>query len=418
MPALECTCGRPFRSETDLKQHRKAKSRFICRRCNKCLASVESLKEHKAFQATCWENPFKDMQWRCNDCSAVFESRAASNQHVQATGHATEFRCRDCNKGFKSEKSLLDHLGATGHATEFRCCDCNKGFKSEKSLLDHLGAKDHGTPVAKPQTRKEAKEDRECKECNRTFKNFKALQQHLDSVIHRPISNLTCMAGKICGVECNAHFRSPSALVAHMENGTCRSGMNRQKLNRLVLMQDSEHLITSSDGSFESLGWASLENEPDLSSSGIMTPSTDSGEGVMLTPSSSQMDLMSLAGRDFTGFDLSDTDSDCTELPADGIYLCPLCPNSLRRFNGRKALEQHMQSPAHMSKIFHCPSILFQGNSGKSKPSMKKFSTISGLVAHIESGACRGGNAGLRTVMQYMEERLEDMGMSFKLLSI
>lgn len=390
MPALECTCGRPFRSETDLKQHRKAKSRFICRRCNKCLASVESLKEHRAFQATCWEYPLKDMQWRCNDCGATFESRAASNQHVQATGHATEFRC----------------------------CDCNKGFKSEKSLLDHLGAKDHGTPVAKPQKRKEPKEDRECKECSRTFKNVKALQQHLESVIHRPISNLTCMAGKICGVECNAHFRSPSALVAHMENGTCRSGMNRQKLNRLVLMQDSEHLITSSDGSFESLGWASLENEPDLSSSGIMTPSTDSGEGVMLTPSSSQMDLMSLVVRDLTGLDLSDTDSDCTELPADGIYLCPLCPNSLRRFNGRKALDQHMQSPAHMSKIFHCPLILFQGNSGKSKPSMKKFSTISGLVAHIESGACRGGNAGLRTVMQYMEERLEDMGISFKLLSV
>ncbi|KAL6797702.1 hypothetical protein GGI42DRAFT_82379 [Trichoderma sp. SZMC 28013] len=392
MPALECTCGRPFRSEADLRQHRRAKSRFICRRCNKCLVSVESFKEHKAFQATCWENPLKDMQWRCNDCGAVFESRAASNQHVQVTGHATEFRC----------------------------CDCNKGFKTEKALMDHLGAKDHGTPVAKPQKATQPKEHRECKECNRTFKNVKALQQHLDSVIHHPISNLTCMAGKICGVECNAHFRNPSALVAHMESGTCPSGMDRQKLNRLVLMQDSENLITSPDGNFESLGWASLENEPEpeLSCSGVMTPSTDSSEGVMLTPSSSQMDLITLIGRDFAGLDLSDTDSDCTELPADGIYLCPLCPRSKRRFHGRRALEQHMQSPAHKPKIFHCPSILFQGISEKSRPSMKKFSTISGLVAHIESGACRGGNAGLRTVMQYMEERLEDMGISFKLLSV
>ncbi|PNP49429.1 hypothetical protein THARTR1_09751 [Trichoderma harzianum] len=331
----------------------------------------------------------KDMQWRCNDCGAVFESRAASNQHVQATGHAAEFRC----------------------------CDCNKGFKSEKALLDHLGAKDHGAPVAKPQKAKEVKEYRECKECDRTFKNNKALQQHLDSVIHRPISNLACMAGKICGVECKAHFRSPSALVAHMESGTCRSGMNRQKLNRLVVMHDTENLITSSDSSFETLGWASLENEPEPESScsGVMTPSTDSGSGVMLTPRSSQMDLMSLSGSEW---DLSDTDSNCTELPANGIYLCPLCPRSKRRFNGRKALEQHMHSLAHKPKIFHCPSLLFQGKSGKSRPSMKKFSTISGLVAHIESGACRGGNAGLRTVMQYMEERLEDMGMSFKLLSI
>ncbi|KAL7916364.1 hypothetical protein GGI35DRAFT_35963 [Trichoderma velutinum] len=393
MPSLECTCGRPFRDEKDLKQHRKARSRYICRRCNKCLPSIASFVEHQTLRATCWENPLKDMLWRCNDCGAVFDSRAASSQHLQVTGHATEFRC----------------------------CDCNKGFKTENALMAHLEAKDHGTPLAKSGKEKgpkEPKENRECKECNRTFKNGKALKQHQDSVIHRPISNLTCMAGKICGVECNAHFRNPSALVAHMESGTCRSGMDRQKLNRLVLMQDDEHLITSSDGSFESLGWASLENEPESSCSGVMTPSTDSGEGVLLTPSSSQMDLMSLVGRGWAGLDSSDTESDCTELPADGIYLCPLCPGSKRRFYGRRALEQHMQSPAHTPKIFHCPSILFQGKSGKSKPSMKKFSTLSGLVAHIESGKCRGGNAGLRTVMEYMEGRLEDMGISFKLLSI
>jgi hypothetical protein len=68
--------------------------------------------------------------------------------------------------------------------------------------------------------------------------------------------------------------------------------------------------------------------------------------------------------------------------------------------------------------MFHCPSILFQGKSGKAKPSMKHFSTVSGLVSHIESGSCRDGNAGLKLVMEHMEERLEEMGISFKLLGV
>lgn len=209
-------------------------------------------------------------------------------------------------------------------------------------------------------------------------------------------------------------------MVAHMENGSCRSGMDRQKLNRLILAQDSDNLITSSSGIFEISGWASLENgEGSASCSGAMTPSTDSDEGAILTPGSSQIDLVSLVGRRLAGPASSDAESCCTDLPADGVYLCPLCPETTtRRFFGRIALEQHMESAAHTPKMFHCPSLLFPGESGKAKPSMQHFSTVSGLVAHIESGACSGGSAGLRKVMQYMEGRLEEMGISFKLLNI
>ncbi|KAL7928497.1 ribosomal protein L11, N-terminal domain-containing protein [Trichoderma chlorosporum] len=388
MPSLECTCGSQFRNENDLKQHRRAKSHYICNRCNKCLGTTLGYMEHEPLRATCSENPVKDMQWRCNDCGAVFDSLNASNRHVRLTGHATEFRC----------------------------CDCNRSFKTEYALQDHL--KHHDDNV-KPRPKPVAKQP-ECKTCDRKFKNDTALRQHLNSVIHRPICDLACMAGSLSGVECKARFRNPSAMVAHMESGTCRSGMDRRKLNQLVLLQDNENLITSASDKFEALSLAGLETEEESSScSGIMTPSTDSDEeGVLLTPSSSQLDLMSLVERGLAEFGLSDAESVCLELPADAIYLCPLCPGSSRRFRGRRALEQHMQSAAHSPKMFHCPSLLYQGQSGAAGPSMQRFSTISGLVAHIESGACRGGNASLRTVMGYMEGRLEDMGISFKLLSM
>ncbi|KAL7808061.1 hypothetical protein V8C44DRAFT_162503 [Trichoderma aethiopicum] len=388
MSSIVCSCDRAFSSEKGLRDHRKAVAAHICPDCNRCLRTNKSLQRHRARSSpACGQNPLKNIgNWRCNDCGEMFDSRAALKAHVRVAEHAAEFRC----------------------------CDCNKDFKDYIALKCHLRDKVHVRPPVKPQT-----QQARCGDCDRTFRTKAALRQHLASVIHCPISNLPCLAGKLCGAKCSTHFRSPSAMVAHMESGSCSSGMDRERLNRLILLQDRDNLITSASGIAELSGWASLEDEDGSpSQSGVMTPSTESGEGAMLTPSSSQLDLASLVGQRLAMSECSDSESICTELAEDAIYLCPLCPNSKRRFVGRTALEQHMHSAAHTPKVFHCPSLLFQAESRGTKSSMKHFSTLSGLVAHIESGACRGGNSGLRTVMQYMEDRLEEMGISFKLLGI
>ncbi|KAL7788726.1 hypothetical protein V8C37DRAFT_387862 [Trichoderma ceciliae] len=387
MSSLECTCGRPFGSEQALRDHRKSVAQYICGLCNKCLLRSSSLREHRASSVpACGQKRLDDGSWRCNDCRAQFNSQAA----------------------------LRSHLQSTGHAVEFRCCDCNKSFQTANALNAHLKNKTHATPVAEPKTKPLRPR---CKDCDRTFNSDHSLRQHLKSTIHCPISDLTCMAGKICG--CDARFRSPSAMVAHMESGSCRSGMDRQKLNRLILVQDCDNVITNSSGIFEYTGWAKLENgEESTSCSGVMTPSTDSEETVILTPSDSQLSLASIVERRLVGRASSRRESDCTELSEPKFLFCPLCPNTKRPFSTRTGLEHHMRSPAHTPKMFHCPSILYEGISGKAKPKMKQFSTVSGLVAHIESGACRGKKAGLRTVMEYMEERLDEMGISFKLLGI
>ncbi|ETS03445.1 hypothetical protein M419DRAFT_75469 [Trichoderma reesei RUT C-30] len=388
MSSIACSCNRAFGSEQRLRDHRKSVAAHICPDCNRCLRTRKSLLQHRALSSpTCGQTPLKSIgSWRCNECGELFESQAA----------------------------VQEHLRDPKHATDFRCCDCDKDFKNYIALNDHLKNKVHVKKPAKPQP-----QPARCEDCDRTFRTKAALKQHLKSVIHCPISNLPCLAGKLCGAKCNTHFRSPSAMVAHMESGSCSSGMDRKKLNRLIHLQDRENLITSSSGLAELSGWAGLEDEEDSPShSGVMTPSTESGDGVLLTPSSSQLDLASLVGQRLAVSEDSDSESICTELAADAIYLCPLCPNSKRRFVGRTALEQHMHSPAHTPKVFHCPSLLFQAKSRGNEPSMRHFSTLSGLLAHIESDACRGGKSGLRTVMSYMEERLEAMGISFKFLGI
>ncbi|EHK42821.1 hypothetical protein TRIATDRAFT_300854 [Trichoderma atroviride IMI 206040] len=390
MHPLACTCGRRFKKEQDLRAHRSSVRRYICSQCNLCLRTKHEFGQHKASSLpACDEKWMKDMVWYCNDCDAKFDDQDALRQHTTTVRHAVEFGC----------------------------CDCNKSFKNFNALNQHLRDKVHEKrPVVKKLHR--------CEECDRLFVNAAALDQHLQSTVHRPISNLTCMAGKICGVECNARFKSPSAMIAHMESGSCQSGMNRQKLNRLILVQDNDHLITSSSGIFEYSGWASLENEDEsVTFSGVMTPSTDSDEGVLLTPSSSQIDFGSLVEgqltrRSSSGIETESTTSDSTELSQPKYFFCPLCPDTKRPFLTRLSLEMHMGSAAHTPKMFHCPSILFSGEAGKAHREMKNFSTISGLVAHIESGVCQGEKAGLRTVMEYMEQRLEEMGISFKLLSL
>lgn len=394
MQSLACTCGRRFSTEKDLRLHRSAVARYICSQCNLCLRTGYRFKQHRNSSA-CGQTRLKDMVWRCTDCNLTLDDQAALRQHSISAGHAVDFFCCDCNKSFKSSFALNQHLRDTVH---------NKKKKT------------------KPQ---QEKGQHRCEKCNRSFCNAAALNQHLQSTIHRPISNLTCMAGKICGVECNAHFKSPSAMVAHMESGSCQSGMDRQKLNRLILVQDTDRLITSSSGIFEYSGWIALENDDEsVTCSGVMTPSTDSDEGVLLTPSSSQLDLGSLVEGQLTrrpssGMETESTTGGSIKLSKKPKYFfCPLCPDTKRPFLTQLALEMHMSSAYHTPKMFHCPSILFSGKSAKAQRKMKNFSTISGLVAHIESGVCHGGKAGLRTVMEHMEGRLEEMGMSFKLLSL
>ncbi|KAK6527421.1 hypothetical protein TWF694_004410 [Orbilia ellipsospora] len=66
---------------------------------------------------------------------------------------------------------------------------------------------------------------------------------------------------------------------------------------------------------------------------------------------------------------------------------CRICK---KIFKKRPHLEQHLASPVHDPKIYHC-KLSFLGL--KTQAPVKKFKSLNGLVAHIETGACRGGNS-------------------------
>ncbi|KAL8857091.1 MAG: hypothetical protein Q9178_006383 [Gyalolechia marmorata] len=309
--------------------------------------------------------------------------------------------CQECRRSFKDQQAYSQHLRSTVHVSEFRCLQCERDFVSEGALIQHLRDKKvHHPPARSLTTREDGTHT--CNECRRQFTHRNALKQHLESIVHRPLSELTCIASS----RCKGRFTSPSALIQHLESGSCRSGLDRASLNRLVQSQDAGNMIT-----FGNLVGPLLDSTAD---DGTSTGSSSPG---VLTPSSHSSDTYSAIMGAHLG--LSALSADYFTLKTAhlsvnrrGRFSCPLCPGNSRGFRTTQALENHFASPAHAPKIFHCPvNLISSTKKGKQTESfIKEFSTLSGLTQHVESGACDGGKKMLEETMTFVQEKLKELG--------
>ena len=381
-----CYCGRGFRDFVSLDQHRQAKKHGYCLHCTQSFASAEAYEQHRiALHSFC-----------CGICQRNFALPTALRQHQEDTGHT--YHCRDCNRNFGSAEALNQHLNSSIHTSHFHCCDCDRDFVNADALNQHLANKVH---KPKEDTRLATAQNLSwsCQECGRDFANEMSLNQHLSSVKHHPLSNITCPGDK----RCKKRFTSPSALVHHLESGACRSGITRKSLNALIQSKDVDQLIH--DGSKEkvppSLDWDDGISVSSFGGVPIMTPKTERSNAStpLLTPLLSGLLTPTTSGSDIFG----------SSLALNSSSTCPLCA---KKFRSRGALQDHMSSPAHESKIFHCP-LSFTGltldDSATSKVP-KLFSTLSGLTQHLESGACAGGSGLWRVVMAYVEDQARQNG--------
>ncbi|KAL2867513.1 uncharacterized protein BJX67DRAFT_371867 [Aspergillus lucknowensis] len=250
--------------------------------------------------------------------------------------------------------------------------------------MQHLQDKTH-TPIRK------IRKGLLCDKCDRGFSSQAALRQHQRSLFHRPLSNLECIDSK-----CQKRFNSPSALLHHLESGTCRSGMNREKLNGIIHVHDTNRVITSH--SEPSRIYAldetlSVSSDDSTQSQVIYTPSS--------TASVSSLCLATIGSQEAHVFDLKTVDSERKS-----------CLDCSRTFKSVTSLIQHRQSAAHTSAIFTCPTGLLSGEPA----SKRSFSTLSGLAQHLEAGACIGGYSMLQEAARYLETCLHVMGFKRKIL--
>ncbi|KAL8803204.1 MAG: hypothetical protein Q9182_003305 [Xanthomendoza sp. 2 TL-2023] len=297
--------------------------------------------------------------------------------------------------------ALSQHLQSTIHVSQYRCLECERDFISESALEQHLKYKKNHCPTKKPITPSK-NGSHICGKCDRDFSDETALEQHAKSIVHQALSQLRCIASS----KCKGRFTSPSALLHHLESGACRSGLNRAALNQLVQTHDAGNVITFETQTGSLLGlsaedWASTESF----SSGLLTPSSHSSDtyselmSAQLAPPASSNGYLELGPAQ-------------SAINEAGRCLCPLCPVGSRGFRTVQALSNHITSAAHAPKAFHCPVNLMSAiKKGKQqKPSIKEFSTLSGLTQHVESGACKGGKNMLKGAMDIVQERLKAMG--------
>ncbi len=354
----------------------------------KGLSKSDALKQHRAALHSFF----------CTDCGRTFLYQQVLKQHQKSTTHCF---CCECEQIFVDSEALGQHLRSRIHATQFHCCDCDRDFANEQALDQHSANKVH-KPRSKPKVSSFRLSKWVCEQCERGFKDEKGLEQHHLSMVHKPLSNIKCIGHK----RCKGQFTSPSSWLHHLESGAYTSKMTRKKLHSAVQSNDVDRLITG--GSIEGY---TISIRPDMSratsitESDIFTPLTDDSfcgfpstpdsweDSGMLTPSSGNSSLLR------------------QDLPLTTRLTCPLCPIGRKPFKSQ-AMKEHLSSPAHSPKVLHCP-LYSAGleNDGKYSQLMKYFSTLSGLMQHLESGACQGGRATFRKTVEYIEHNLGKMGL-------
>ncbi|GLB43622.1 putative zinc-finger of C2H2 type [Lyophyllum shimeji] len=262
-----------------------------CDNCDRYFPSWGALYQHKANSS---------YHAYCQDCDREFPTWKGLQQHwVQSRHHSY---CERCNEHFDDDDELEDHY-VNAH---FWCEKCRKFFTNDYGLKEHY----RQSPV-----------HHYCASCDRHFLSSSNLQSHLNSSIHRP-RDIPCR-----GKGCNLTFVSVSAMLLHLESGTCISGMNRRFINDKVRELDRNNIITD--------------------------PSR------MLTgPSHPHIEYYA-TGAAWNG----------------RAYECYLCHGE---HTSLKALNQHLASSRHQEKIYVCPM----------QTCRVRFTALSALCQHIESQRC------------------------------
>ncbi|KAK6540837.1 hypothetical protein TWF694_008224 [Orbilia ellipsospora] len=292
------------------------------------------------------------------------------------------FTCLDCAKDFFIEKFFNNHL--TEHA--------KKRQKAEAARAK-VQAVAQNKNASNPQRSTSPCRIFICPDCKKDFPTKGRRRKHICTARHRCINP-----------KCLKTFKMLASMVDHLESGACKSGYDRNTINKIICERDTKGLITVPGARKELEDYlarysikAQEEEEWDIvseSSSGgvLLTPGsefsfeevTDALDGIQLDRDSN-FDVQSIATLESDSAIATPATPVLISDPKKIVYACSICQKLFRKEND---LRQHVVSPAHSPILYHC-GLTFLDLELKGK--VEKFKNLSGLVAHIEKGGCRGG---------------------------
>ncbi|KAH6668489.1 hypothetical protein B0J14DRAFT_443958, partial [Halenospora varia] len=114
------------------------------------------------------------------------------------------------------------------------CCDCDRMFKTSQGLQNHFtNHKAHQPRVNVPQVGQTGSQKLVVGERKAT-----TISPRTKNNISRPI---ICPAS----ARCKKRFAKPSAMICHLESGSCVSGSTRDKLKTMITVHDLNGLISA-----------------------------------------------------------------------------------------------------------------------------------------------------------------------------
>jgi hypothetical protein len=242
-----CPCNRTFNDRYSLDQHfLKSSLHDWCSRCERDFNSAEQLRNHLV-----------KVHFFCDPCNTFHRSKSALDEHYIEF----HFLCQPCGRFFGNRNNLNQHLASAVHKPKsFRCpmAGCSAAFVSTSAAILHceqgrcpsgitrqqidrlISQWDRNGMITDPSRMLEGPSGRrgypyepeptytatekawngeayECYFCHRTWPRLNSLQAHLSSGMHSATQGMYhCPPNG-----CQAKFAKLSALVQHIEHGSC-----------------------------------------------------------------------------------------------------------------------------------------------------------------------------------------------------
>ncbi|KAH6613028.1 hypothetical protein C7974DRAFT_345632 [Boeremia exigua] len=272
----------------------------------------------------------------CETCDREFGSQQAAIQHMNALDHwGPRYECDTCDREFFTQQAANQHMNDTDHwEARFQCDTCDRVFSTQRSADQHMVDTGHREPrygcdICSRRFDTEMSADQHmnavghhkrnfCDSCSRSFQSENALKMHLNSSTHRG-RNVVCPF-------CKMALTSASGLSHHLETGSCQraKNVNHRTIFQAISQRDPGGILTNR-----------LLTYPDFDTEQIATDGTWNGSS----------------------------------------FECYLCR---REYDTLRALNQHLNSPAHSEKLYHCPNRNCEG----------QFVRLASLFNHLESESC------------------------------
>ncbi|RAL16078.1 C2H2-type zinc finger protein [Aspergillus homomorphus CBS 101889] len=250
--------------------------------------------------------------------------------------YAYDYPCETCDEVFHTDDDAEAHMYEYGHwGPTVPCETCERTFYSSQAANQHMDALQHWAPrfecetcnarfhtqgAANQHMAAKAHFKNYCSTCKIRFENENNLRMHLNSKKHRG-RNVLCPF-------CKDAYTTASGLAHHLETGSCARAphLNRESIHKIVRRLDTQGTITN-----KLLEWHDSDSGEYLASSNAYNGSA---------------------------------------------WECYICH---KPFSNVSSLNQHLNSPTHKQRIYHCPNV---------RKCKKQFPILAALFNHLESESC------------------------------